>query len=159
MAQVHRPLIIQSQCIRLFCPRNAPRTLAFAQTRYRRRLHTATVTDNDIARLASLPLHPLTLADLVKYASKPRSICSDLLIVVNVNQTRTPSPNNPATPHLRKLHTLDPPCPAGTPHPITPQPALHCRLQSTYFEDTLELYTLAVYSIAMGREGDLDIRG
>lgn len=31
-------------------------------------MHTETVTDNDISRLASLPLHPLTLADLVKYA-------------------------------------------------------------------------------------------
>ena len=38
-----------------------------------RRLHTASVTDGDITRLAARPLHPLTLADLVKYGRPPLS--------------------------------------------------------------------------------------
>jgi hypothetical protein len=45
-------------------------------------LHTKTVTDNDIARLASLPLHPLTLADLVKYVfAMPLSVTHFLILV------------------------------------------------------------------------------
>ena len=71
MAQVQRPLIIQSQIIRLCCPRTSRRTSNSAFARFQaRKLHTETVTDNDISRLASLPLHPLTLADLVKYGSR-----------------------------------------------------------------------------------------
>jgi hypothetical protein len=67
MSQLQRPLVIQSHIIRLCCPRTARRTSSalFAA----RKIHTKTVTDDDISRLASLPLHPLTLADLVKYAS------------------------------------------------------------------------------------------
>lgn len=68
MAQAQRPLVIQTQFVRQFCPRHARRTHAalFARGRQHRALSTATVTDQDISRLASLPLHPLTLADLVK---------------------------------------------------------------------------------------------
>jgi hypothetical protein len=67
MAQVQRPLIIQSHIIRLCCPRTSRSTRSGPFTRLQHhRLHTAAVTDNDISRLASLPLHPLTLADLVK---------------------------------------------------------------------------------------------
>ena len=67
MAQVQRPMIIQSQFIRLCCPRNASRIPPITRLRQLRSLHTRHVTDNDIQRLASLPLHPLTLEDLVKY--------------------------------------------------------------------------------------------
>ena len=69
MAQLQRPLVIQSQIIRLCCPRTSRRTAIglVAGGKSHRKLHTKTVTDNDISRLASLPLHPLTLADLVKY--------------------------------------------------------------------------------------------
>lgn len=35
------------------------------------RIPTREVTDHDIARLASSPLHPLTLRDLVKYVPVP----------------------------------------------------------------------------------------
>ncbi|TKA80840.1 hypothetical protein B0A55_02345 [Friedmanniomyces simplex] len=38
-----------------------------------RHIQTATVTDSDIARLASQPLHPLTLADLCKHGHPPLS--------------------------------------------------------------------------------------
>lgn len=69
MAQ--RPSIIQSQFLRLLCPRTRCSSLGFARTRQHRHLHTKTVTDDDIARLASLPLHPLTLADLVKHGRPP----------------------------------------------------------------------------------------
>ncbi|KAF7447393.1 BaeS Signal transduction histidine kinase [Pyrenophora tritici-repentis] len=73
MAQIQRPLMIQSQFIRLCCPRTARRTTKalFARGNFQRKLHTKTVTDNDISRLASLPLHPLTLADLVKHGRPP----------------------------------------------------------------------------------------
>lgn len=75
MAQVQRPLIIQSQLVRLCCPLKARRTPSsvFARGTHDKRLHTATVTDNDIARLASLPLHPLKLADLVKWVLESSS--------------------------------------------------------------------------------------
>ncbi|KAF2122349.1 kinase isozyme 4 mitochondrial precursor [Lophiotrema nucula] len=63
-----RPQIIQSQFIRLCCPRNVRRA---PPSFGRKCLHTKTVTDNDIVRLASLPLHPLTLADLVKHGRPP----------------------------------------------------------------------------------------
>ncbi|CAN9422894.1 unnamed protein product [Alternaria alternata] len=71
MAQVQRPLIIQSQMIRLCCPRTARKTRSamFARGSCYRKLHTKTVTDNDISHLASLPLHPLTLADLVNLST------------------------------------------------------------------------------------------
>jgi len=73
MAYVPRPLIIQSHVIRLCCPRTSRRTRsAFARARHHK-LHTRTVTDNDISHLASLPLHPLTLADLVKHGRPPLS--------------------------------------------------------------------------------------
>jgi signal transduction histidine kinase len=64
--------MIQSQFIRKCCPLNARRTTIslFAKGRHNRQLHTANVTDNDIARLASQALHPLTLADLVKSVLK-----------------------------------------------------------------------------------------
>lgn len=68
MAQVQRPLIIQSQVIRLCCPRTARRASNALSARGSRhqKLHTRTVTDRDISDLASLPLYPITLADLVK---------------------------------------------------------------------------------------------
>jgi hypothetical protein len=68
MAQIQRPLIIQSHIIHLCCPRTLrkPSRGPFARPQHYKLLHTRTVTDADISRLASLPLHPLTLADLVK---------------------------------------------------------------------------------------------
>ncbi|KAF1968094.1 alpha-ketoacid dehydrogenase kinase [Bimuria novae-zelandiae CBS 107.79] len=73
MAQTQRPLVIQSQFVRQFCPQNARRAPGplFARIRQQRQLSTAAVTDGDISRLASLPLHPLTLADLVKHGRPP----------------------------------------------------------------------------------------
>jgi hypothetical protein len=68
---VQRPLIIQSHIIRACCPPIARRRQPFARSSAHG-LHTKTVTDNDISRLASLPLYPLTLADLVKYAPATR---------------------------------------------------------------------------------------
>ncbi|KAF2473012.1 mitochondrial pyruvate dehydrogenase kinase-like protein [Lindgomyces ingoldianus] len=90
MAQVQRPLIIQSQFIRLCCPRNARKTPAFSRARHHQRLHTSTVTDNDIVRLASLPLHPLTLADLVKHGRPPLTT-SQLLTSANFTLSILPA--------------------------------------------------------------------
>ncbi|KAF2870702.1 branched-chain alpha-ketoacid dehydrogenase [Massariosphaeria phaeospora] len=119
MAQVQRPLAIQSQFIRLCCPRNARRTCSplFARGRLQRRLHTATVTDNDIARLASLPLHPLTLADLVKHGRPPLTT-SQLLTSANFTLSILPArlahriqslQNLPfivvSNPHISNIHS------------------------------------------------------
>ncbi|KAF2747905.1 kinase isozyme 4 mitochondrial precursor [Sporormia fimetaria CBS 119925] len=72
MAQVHRPFMIQSQCIRQLAPRcGTTKSTHLWRSWHSRRLHTKTVTDQDISRLASLPLHPLTLADLVKHGRPP----------------------------------------------------------------------------------------
>jgi predicted amidohydrolase YtcJ len=62
---------LQSQLNEVWaCPRQLLRSCSHGrhspQRVRRHRIHTKTVTDDDIARLAALPLHPLTLADLVK---------------------------------------------------------------------------------------------
>ncbi|KAG9195425.1 alpha-ketoacid dehydrogenase kinase [Alternaria panax] len=119
MAQVQRPLIIQSQMIRLCCPRTASRTSSalFARGSYYRRLHTKTVTDNDISHLASLPLHPLTLADLVKHGRPPLTT-QQLLTSANFTLSILPARlahriqslrNLPfivvSNPHVSKIHS------------------------------------------------------
>ncbi|KAF2713111.1 kinase isozyme 4 mitochondrial precursor [Pleomassaria siparia CBS 279.74] len=116
MAQVQRPLVIQSQFIRLCCPRNTRRTTG-ARPRHHKQLHTSTVTDNDIARLASLPLHPLTLADLVKHGRPPLTT-SQLLSSSNFTLSILPARlahriqslrNLPfivvSNPHITKIHS------------------------------------------------------
>jgi signal transduction histidine kinase len=55
-----------------------------------RHIQTATVTDADIARLASKPLHPLTLADLCKHGRPPLST-DDLLNSANFTLSILPS--------------------------------------------------------------------
>lgn len=55
-----------------------------------RHIQTATVTDADIARLASKPLHPLTLADLCKHGRPPLST-DDLLQSANFTLSILPS--------------------------------------------------------------------
>ncbi|KAH6868711.1 branched-chain alpha-ketoacid dehydrogenase [Alternaria rosae] len=119
MAQVQRPLIIQSQMIRLCCPRTARRTSSalFARGSYYRKLHTKTVTDNDISHLASLPLHPLTLADLVKHGRPPLTT-QQLLTSANFTLSILPARlahriqslrNLPfivvSNPHVSKIHS------------------------------------------------------
>ncbi|KAF2265899.1 kinase isozyme 4 mitochondrial precursor [Lojkania enalia] len=116
MAQVHRPLIIQSQFIRLSCPRNVRKTPPFLRPR-RHCIHTANVTDHDIARLATLPLHPLTLADLVKHG-KPPLTTSQLLSSANFTLSILPARlahriqslrNLPfivvSNPHISQIHS------------------------------------------------------
>ncbi|ORY10052.1 branched-chain alpha-ketoacid dehydrogenase [Clohesyomyces aquaticus] len=116
MAQVQRPLVIQSQFIRLCCPRNARRIPIFSRARHQQ-LHTSTVTDHDIVRLASLPLHPLTLADLVKHGRPPLTT-SQLLTSANFTLSILPARlahriqslrNLPfivvSNPHISKIHS------------------------------------------------------
>ncbi|RYN31510.1 hypothetical protein AA0114_g12175 [Alternaria tenuissima] len=119
MAQVQRPLIIQSQVIRLCCPRTARKTRSalFARGSCYRKLHTKTVTDNDISHLASLPLHPLTLADLVKHGRPPLTT-QQLLTSANFTLSILPARlahriqslrNLPfivvSNPHVSKIHS------------------------------------------------------
>ncbi|KAF7679295.1 kinase isozyme mitochondrial precursor [Alternaria burnsii] len=119
MAQVQRPLIIQSQMIRLCCPRTArkARSALFARGSCYRKLHTKTVTDNDISHLASLPLHPLTLADLVKHGRPPLTT-QQLLTSANFTLSILPARlahriqslrNLPfivvSNPHVSKIHS------------------------------------------------------
>ncbi|KAF2456086.1 hypothetical protein BDY21DRAFT_55861 [Lineolata rhizophorae] len=76
MSPPPRPAIIQSQLIRSICPLKlrcrgwGPRSPVYSQTRG---LHKINVTDDDVIQLASKPLHPLTLADLVKHGRPPLS--------------------------------------------------------------------------------------
>ncbi|KAF2659572.1 kinase isozyme 4 mitochondrial precursor [Lophiostoma macrostomum CBS 122681] len=117
MAQVQRPLIIQSQFIRLYCPRGDLRRPAFSRLRQYKSLHTKQVTDNDIARLATLPLHPLTLADLVKHGRPPLTT-QQLLTSANFTLSILPARlahriqslrNLPfivvSNPHISKIHS------------------------------------------------------
>ncbi|CBX99096.1 hypothetical protein IAQ61_000775, partial [Plenodomus lingam] len=118
MAQIQRPLIIQSQVIRLCCPRISRRTSSplFGRGTHRK-LHTRTVTDNDISHLASLPLHPLTLADLVKHGRPPLTT-QQLLTSANFTLSILPARlahriqslrNLPfivvSNPHVSKIHS------------------------------------------------------
>ncbi|KAL6708034.1 hypothetical protein ACN47E_003468 [Coniothyrium glycines] len=118
MAQIQRPLIIQSHVIRLCCPRLTRRTSSalFARSNHKK-LHTRTVTDNDISRLASLPLHPLTLADLVKHGRPPLTT-QQLLTSANFTLSILPARlahriqslrNLPfivvSNPHVSKIHS------------------------------------------------------
>ncbi|KAF1836423.1 kinase isozyme 4 mitochondrial precursor [Decorospora gaudefroyi] len=118
MAQVQRPLIIQSQVIRVCCPRTARRSSAlFSRASHGQRLHTKTVTDKDISHLASLPLHPLTLADLVKHGRPPLTT-QQLLTSANFTLSILPARlahriqslrNLPfivvSNPHVSKIHS------------------------------------------------------
>ncbi|KAF2639481.1 kinase isozyme 4 mitochondrial precursor [Massarina eburnea CBS 473.64] len=119
MVQVQRPLMIQSQFIRQFCPPITKRATSslFARGRQSRRLHTVNVTDNDITRLASQPLHPLTLADLVKHGRSPLTT-AQLLASANFTLSVLPSRlahriqslrNLPfivvSNPHISKIHS------------------------------------------------------
>ncbi|KAH8723624.1 kinase isozyme 4 mitochondrial precursor [Phaeosphaeriaceae sp. PMI808] len=118
MPQVQRPLIIQSHIIRLCCPRTARRTCSSPlASRHGRRLHTKTVTDDDISRLASLPLHPLTLTDLVKHGRPPLTT-QQLLTSANFTLSTLPARlahriqslrNLPfivvSNPHVSKIHS------------------------------------------------------
>lgn len=117
MVHVQRPLIIQSQVIQLCCPRMSRRARsAFSRTSHHQ-LHTRTVTDNDISHLASLPLHPLTLADLVKHGRPPLTT-QQLLTSANFTLSILPSRlahriqslrNLPfivvSNPHVSKIHS------------------------------------------------------
>jgi hypothetical protein len=61
-----RPWTIHTQTLRSrLTPRSLPRSL--------RRISTQAVLDDDIIKLASKPIHPLTLADFVKYGKPPLS--------------------------------------------------------------------------------------
>ncbi|KAJ4289064.1 hypothetical protein N0V90_011406 [Kalmusia sp. IMI 367209] len=119
MAQVQRPLIIQSHFIRQLCPQDVRRAggSLFARSQQHRQLSTATVTDHDISRLASLPLHPLTLADLVKHGRPPLTT-PQLLTSANFTLSILPARlahriqslrNLPfivvSNPHISKIHS------------------------------------------------------
>ncbi|PVH99738.1 kinase isozyme 4 mitochondrial precursor [Periconia macrospinosa] len=117
MAQVQRPLWIQSQFIRQCCPRESRRTTRSLFSRGRRPLTTAAVTDNDITRLASQPLHPLTLADLVRHGRSPLTT-SQLLTSANFTLSILPARlahriqslrNLPfivvSNPHISQIHS------------------------------------------------------
>ncbi|KAF2736786.1 kinase isozyme 4 mitochondrial precursor [Polyplosphaeria fusca] len=115
MSQLQRPVIIQSQSIKLCCPRVAYRPPLFQ--RRRQSIHTKTVTDHDINRLASSPLHPLTLADLVKHGRPPLTT-AQLLTSANFTLSILPARlahriqslrNLPfivvSNPHITKIHS------------------------------------------------------
>ncbi|KAF1942233.1 alpha-ketoacid dehydrogenase kinase [Clathrospora elynae] len=119
MAHIQRPLIIQSHVIRLCCPRTARRTSStlFARGNHHQKLNTKTVTENDISHLASLPLHPLTLADLVKHGRPPLTT-QQLLTSANFTLSILPARlahriqslrNLPfivvSNPHVSKIHS------------------------------------------------------
>ncbi|KAH9871145.1 hypothetical protein J1614_006720 [Plenodomus biglobosus] len=118
MAQIQRPLIIQSQVIRLCCPCTSRRrsSALFARATHRK-LHTRTVTDKDISHLASLSLHSLTLADLVKHGRPPLTT-QQLLTSANFTLSILPARlahriqslrNLPfivvSNPHVSKIHS------------------------------------------------------
>ncbi|KAL9126697.1 MAG: hypothetical protein Q9217_004294 [Psora testacea] len=73
-------IVLKSRRIRIICPQKCLRGYATASTRPqagsnpRPHIPTTTDIDNDqVARLAAKPLHPLTLADLVRHGRPPLS--------------------------------------------------------------------------------------
>ncbi|OCK76800.1 mitochondrial pyruvate dehydrogenase kinase-like protein [Lepidopterella palustris CBS 459.81] len=116
MTQVQRPLVIQSQLTRIYCPLQTRTRHAFSRHGLHKLLHTKTVTEADIARLASRPLHPLTLADLVRHGRPPLSapaLYSSANFTLSILPTRLAHRiqslrNLPfivvANPHINRIH-------------------------------------------------------
>jgi hypothetical protein len=120
MAQ--RPLILQSRYLRDLCPpRRSSKPISYSTITPSSANHpsqswslptiSSTVADDQVARLASKPLHNLTLSDLVRYTLTPSPIPSRRTI----HQA-----NNPTA--MAALHYPNPPSslPQTSPSPYSP---------------------------------------
>jgi hypothetical protein len=108
----------------------------------------AQFSDNDIKRLADSPRQPLTLADLVKYATH---LDRQLAVLTRTQAWQTSAFTGSAT-IFGELYPLAPPRPSSTPNTKSPQLALHCCLESAHLEDLQQLSTLSFCAATMGSE-------
>ena len=151
-----RPAILDSRLIRVICPlKQRSRCLATAAHQLPRNQpwsHSpaSTSIDNDqVARLASRPLHPLTLADLVRLAPPESSLSAASL---TYNPQTWPSPTlRIHSIHLCEFHPLPPAYPPRPPHPSPPQPPLYCRLESAHLTHLQQLHPLPLHLAPLPR--------
>ncbi len=101
------------------------------------------IHDDQVARLAAQPLHPLTLADLVRYAI---SLDVPLWLELTSMQPWAPSASRRSSLRLRQLHPLTAPNPPCTPNPIASQSAVHSRLEPTHCSDLQQLRPLSFHT-------------
>ena len=108
--------------------------------------------DNDqVARLASRPLHPLTLADLVRYQSSNSQCIRREHSLINKKQTWPPTPHCRETLLLCKLYLVSPTGPPRASHTSPAQPSIHRCLQSSYISYLQLLRTLSFYPPSLPR--------
>jgi len=100
------------------------------------------VADDEIANLASKPLHHLSLADLVKYHIILLSTIVSCWLVRP--QAWASTALDRRVIFVRKLYSGSTTNSSCTPNPISSKPPLHCSIQSEYLEDLQQLSALSV---------------
>lgn len=106
------------------------------------------IHDDQVARLAAQPLHPLTLADLVRYAV---SLDVPLWLELTSMQPWAPSASRRSSLRLRQFHPLTAPNPPRAPHPIAPQPSVHRRVEPAHCSDLQQLRPLSFHTPSVPR--------
>ncbi len=106
--------------------------------------------DNDqVARLASKPLHHLTLADLVQYFIHWLQTTHRWLIPER--QARPPTSLRRHPLLFCQLQPLLDPCPPCAPNPSIPQSTFHSRIQSTDLPYLQHLCPFPIHPLALSR--------
>lgn len=125
--------------------------------------NSTSISDREVARLASKPLHKLTLADLVK--SVILSCFNDLHTsekngqLIQVPQAWPPSPFRPSNLQIRRLRPLNPARAPGETHRGPAQPPLHRRREPAHLADPPKLHALPVHDPALDRAQDRHAAG
>lgn len=102
------------------------------------------IADDEVASLANKPLHPLSLADLVKYICPLAILHNGLISDVSLMQTR-PSPIvHRSSLFLCEFHARAPSGPSRPQNPGSAKPSVYRGVQSEYIEDIQQLFTFAI---------------
>ena len=153
-----RPAILDSRILRVICPlQRRSRHLvnvADQSTIQRPWSHppaSVNIDNDQVARLASRPLHPLTLADLVRYQLSHLTMSSSRVPSNWQIQTWPPTPHCRDPLLLRKLHPVSYTCPPRASHTSSAQSSIHCGLQSSYISHLQLLRTFPFHPASLPR--------
>ena len=151
-----RPAILDSRILRVICPlQRRSRHLvnvADQSTVQRPWSHppaSVNIDNDQVARLASRPLHPLTLADLVRYQLSNLTMSSSRVLSNRQIQTWPPTPHCRDPLLLRKLHPVSYTCPPRASYTSSPQPPIYRRLQSSYLSHLQLLRSFPFYPASL----------
>jgi hypothetical protein len=116
-------------------------------THHRERRVQRPIVEDDVPRLASQPLHPLSLADLVKSETLFRThACqcgySDL---GSLTQTWPPAAVGRGAPVVGAFHAVTVANPTGTSHTSATKPALHRRVEPQHQSHLQQLRPLPLH--------------